>query len=245
MPYVGSGTTACRPSSIAWRSASVSGARSPGTASTCRRRRASALRPDGPARPSGGSSGRSGRCRGPRPSDDVVEDGADTHSFRKIPSPTLKSSCWAKVSVAEKWENALRVAAWREVAAPPGDSSSLSGAEKSVGGARRVAWSTGLSAGSSGLWAPSAPASTDRPAARVTSTPAAAPGAGQATSERHRSPPVLPLRRLHREPRLLLLFLQDRVRLVQAVGALELDRLELERGDDPLGTSSSGRRDRR
>ena len=82
---------------------------------------------------------------GPSPSDDVVDDGADTHSFRKIPSPTRKSSCWAKVSVAEGCEKALRVAAWREVAAPPGASSSGSGAEKSVGGARRAARSTGLS----------------------------------------------------------------------------------------------------
>ncbi len=55
---------------------------------------------------------------GPSPSDEWVELGAETHSLRKMPSPTLNSSWRSKLMLADGWEKALMLIGLREVAAP-------------------------------------------------------------------------------------------------------------------------------
>src|SRR3546814_8477570 len=57
---------------------------------------------------------------GPRPSDDVVELGAEVHSLRKTPLPTLKSSSFSKPMLAEDCEKTERSRVLSVVAAPPG-----------------------------------------------------------------------------------------------------------------------------
>ena len=58
--------------------------------------------------------------RGPRPSDDVVELGADTQIFLKMPLPTLKSRSRLKDMLPEGCENASRFNGLNTVAAPAG-----------------------------------------------------------------------------------------------------------------------------
>src|SRR3546814_5614518 len=56
-------------------------------------------------------------------SDDVVELGAEVHSLRKTPLPTLKSSSFSKPMLAEDCEKTERSRVLSVVAAPPGRSS--------------------------------------------------------------------------------------------------------------------------
>src|SRR5690606_12291747 len=72
---------------------------------------------------------------GPRPSAEVVEDGAVTHRRRNRPLPILKSSSRLKLMLAELCEKALLLIACCEVVAPPGSGSKDSGPLKSVVGA--------------------------------------------------------------------------------------------------------------
>ena len=58
--------------------------------------------------------------RGPSPSDDVVELGADTQIFLKMPLPTLKSRSRLNGMLAEGCENASRLIRLNTVAAPAG-----------------------------------------------------------------------------------------------------------------------------
>lgn len=76
---------------------------------------------------------------GPSPSLPLVDDGAPTHSLRKMPLPTLKSISRATGMFGENCEKASAVGIRRVVAAPAGLPSNGSGAEKSAGGARTEA----------------------------------------------------------------------------------------------------------
>src|SRR3990170_4970020 len=61
---------------------------------------------------------------GPRPSELVVDDGAEIHSLRKMALPTLNFASPSRPMPCEKWENASRVSMLlRVVALPPGFSS--------------------------------------------------------------------------------------------------------------------------
>ncbi len=61
---------------------------------------------------------------GPRPSELVVDDGAEIHSLRKMALPTLNLASPSRPMPCEKWENASRVSMLsRVVALPPGLSS--------------------------------------------------------------------------------------------------------------------------
>src|SRR3546814_15669944 len=73
---------------------------------------------------------------GPRPSAEVVEDGDETQRRRNSPLPILKSSSRLKLMLAELCEKALTFTACREVVAPPGSGSKVSGWVKSVAGER-------------------------------------------------------------------------------------------------------------
>src|SRR5690606_278066 len=76
---------------------------------------------------------------GPNPSEETVELGDDTHNLRKIPSPTLKSSCRSKRMLAEGCENAELFSGLNDVACPPGrDSSAGSDAHDPMPAARTV-----------------------------------------------------------------------------------------------------------
>ncbi len=58
---------------------------------------------------------------GPRPSEDFVEAGAETHSLRNTALPILKSNSRLKSRLPDDWEKALALSALlRDVAAPPG-----------------------------------------------------------------------------------------------------------------------------
>src|SRR5262249_26602785 len=78
--------------------------------------------------------------RGPSPSEESVEEGADTQFLRKMPLPTLKSSSRLKSILPEDSEKALAVSVEpHEVAPPPGLVSPSSGLVKSVVGASKLA----------------------------------------------------------------------------------------------------------
>ena len=81
--------------------------------------------------------------RGPRPSDALVEAGAETQTLRKIALPSLKSSSAWKPRLPGLWEKALRwLTLLRDVAPPPGCGSPGSGLEKSCVGRMRSAISS-------------------------------------------------------------------------------------------------------
>src|SRR3546814_9811404 len=67
-------------------------------------------------------------------SDEVVDAGDDTQSFRKVPSPTRKSSWRSKLILADGCEKTLVSSGANTVAAPPGLRSNRSAASKVVAG---------------------------------------------------------------------------------------------------------------
>src|SRR3546814_20665188 len=70
---------------------------------------------------------------GPRPSAEVVDDGAVTPRRRTRPVRTLKSSSRLKLILAELCERALWLTACREAMAPPGSGTRLRSEERGVG----------------------------------------------------------------------------------------------------------------
>ena len=110
--------TVCRCSRRAARSASVCGGME------SRRNMVSPRSPTAGGRPRPSFRWQRWQARalksGPSPSDDVVELGAETQIFLKMPLPTLKSRSRLKGMFAEGCENASRFNGLNTVAAPAG-----------------------------------------------------------------------------------------------------------------------------
>src|SRR3990170_3363928 len=159
---------------------------------------------------------------GPRPSAEGGDDGARTPGRRNRPLPILKSSSRSKLMLAELCEKALLFTACCEVVAPPGNGSKASGRPKSVVGATTAAMRAVSSAvGPAARAADPIPVSMQARSAALKTC--ITPRSRCRTSGR-RPPPGGAARRS----------LEHGLRVVKAVGALELDGREVEGGHRAL-----------